>query len=158
MTHARTPTSTCRTEQKSGRRGHQGGAVSESGAIDSIRRIESPLGCHHRSAASTWFKAAICRPHPAPPQPYVTAMTTFGSADSRAARRSRRWMGGATAMRASTTSTTRAEVAELTGANISVPVRFLTPTQLWALRLVLFQPTYPHFTAKGAPLPSPTYL
>ena len=28
-------------------------------------------------------------------------------------------MGGATAMRASTTSTTRAEVAELTGANIS---------------------------------------
>ena len=26
------------------------------------------------------------------------------------------------------------------------------------LRLVLFQPTYLHFTSKGAPLTSPTYL
>ena len=26
------------------------------------------------------------------------------------------------------------------------------------LRLVVFQPTYPHPTTKGAPLPSPTYL
>ena len=25
-------------------------------------------------------------------------------------------------------------------------------------RLVLFQHTYPHYTTKGAPLPSPTYL
>ena len=56
-------------------------------------------------------------------------------------------MGGATAMRASTTSTTRAEVAELTGANISPGLLCL-----YEARSVRFSPAGTQLFCAASPL------